>query len=263
MFFNTHYPYIGGGGGAKPKFTYTGQYTEIDDGGGNWRVKFLTSGTLTLFNKITVDVFLVGGGGGGAANNSFGSGNAGGAGGFTQTNKQVTLEPGDYTITIGNGGAGNNYYQSISTKGGDTSAFGATASGGASKVPNTDACAGVNGGSGSGAVNSVGGSDGGNGGSSGGYGGGSGQGTTTREFGEPSGDLYAGGGGGSSNTSGRVNVGGIGGGGNGVYYNETSTMNGGANTGGGGGGRYIPGSANRTQYGGTGGSGIVIIRNAR
>ena len=70
MIFNTHYTYIGGGGGGKPSFTYTGQYTEVDDGGGNWRIKFLTSGTLKLKNKITVDVFLVGGGGGGRSASS-------------------------------------------------------------------------------------------------------------------------------------------------------------------------------------------------
>ena len=67
-----------GGGDAKPKFTYTGTHEYIDDGGGNWRIKFLTSGTLTLKNKITVDVFLVGGGGAGGSGNGYMAGGAGG-----------------------------------------------------------------------------------------------------------------------------------------------------------------------------------------
>ena len=101
MIFNTHYPYIGGGGGGVPKYEYTGQSSFIDDGSGNWRLKFLTSGTLTLKNKITVDVFLVGGGGAGGG----GSYGAGGAGGYTNTVKSQTINPGTYSIVVGAGGA--------------------------------------------------------------------------------------------------------------------------------------------------------------
>ena len=262
MIFNTHYPYIGGGGGV-PKFEYTGTYEYIDDGGGNWRIKFLTSGTFTPLKAMTIDAFLVGGGGGGADSSSFGvNGNAGGAGGYTKTEKQITLtKDTEYSIVIGSGGLGNNYYQSRSTKGGDTSAFGVTATGGSSKIPNTNAGHGVAGGSGSGAYNAAGGSDGGNGGSWQSYTGGTGQGTTTREFGEPTGDLYAGGGAGGTNTSGRVISGGAGGGGSGTYYKENTGLRDGAeNTGGGGGGVYTPGAGNQSRYGGNGGSGIVIIR---
>ena len=55
-----------GGGTGMPEYTYTGNASLIDDGGGNWRIKFLTSGTLT-FTKLGnakggLDVFLVGGG---------------------------------------------------------------------------------------------------------------------------------------------------------------------------------------------------------
>lgn len=53
--------------GGLPEYTYTGAHQLIDDGGGNWRIKFLSSGTLTLGNKTKVDAFLVGGGGGGCS----------------------------------------------------------------------------------------------------------------------------------------------------------------------------------------------------
>ena len=50
-------------------FTYTGEYLLIDDNDGNWRLKFLTSGTFIPLTDIMIDVFLVGGGGGGTNNN--------------------------------------------------------------------------------------------------------------------------------------------------------------------------------------------------
>lgn len=98
-----------------------------------------------------------------------------------------------------------------------------------------------------------GGSDGGNGrnNENGGEKGGTGQGTTTREFGESTGNLYAGGGGGGYD--GGAGIGGAGGGGNGGDENATPGQE---NSGGGGGG-------NDSEPGANGGSGIVIIRNAR
>lgn len=56
------------GGGAWvgiPNFTYTGTYETVDDGDGNWRIKFLTSGIFTLLKpkQLLIDVFCVGGGG--------------------------------------------------------------------------------------------------------------------------------------------------------------------------------------------------------
>lgn len=92
--------------------------------------------------------------------------------------------------------------------------------------------------------------------------GGRGQGTTTREFGEATGDLYAGGGGGYSPSGVARSSGGAGGGGRGGVGNANSGYtpgeNGQPNTGGGGGGRSGDGTGR-----GLGGSGIVIIRNAR
>lgn len=235
MILNTHYPYIGGGGG-KLSFEYTGEYQEIDDGGGNWRVKFLTSGTLTLKNNAAVDVFLVGGGGSGSAWGAIDY-VTGGGGGYTNTVKKVELAKNTaYQIVVGEGGAirnaGSNTY---GVSGGSSSAFGYSASGGSG--------GGLTGGAGG----SGGGNRGGSGGSNGSNGnpGGAGQGTTTREFGEATGDLYAGGGGGYGG------AGGAGGGGNGGGGAGTP------NTGGGAGGVIaVP----RTSIGG---SGIVVIRKAR
>ena len=55
--------YRGKVGAAMPKFTYTGQYNQRDDG----VVELLTSGTITFLNPAVIDIFCVGGGGGGAA----------------------------------------------------------------------------------------------------------------------------------------------------------------------------------------------------
>lgn len=42
-----------------------GTYQVRDDGDGNWRIKFLSSGTFTPLKNMVIDAFLVGGGGGG------------------------------------------------------------------------------------------------------------------------------------------------------------------------------------------------------
>ena len=122
---------------------------------------------------------------------------------------------------------------------------------------------------------------GGEGGSNGGNGidgtpssshpGGVGQGITTREFGEPSGKLYAGGGGGGRSMVSQtpiVSMGGAGGGGNGGWVNQNNWRNlykvptaGAANTGGGGGGGYQLSQDDMTP-GAAGGSGIVCLRVA-
>ncbi len=240
-------------------YTYSGDSEKIDDGSGNWRIKFKSSGTLKFTNlgkwDGKLDVFCVGGGSAGGsgnwdANNGYGKA---GSGGYTKTQKSIQVEVNkSYNIVIGAGG------QSAFAPGGSTSALGVTAGGGTK----------LGGGSGGGAYgnNQVnnGGSDGGNGdpqdaanigidhwGSPG-----KGQGTTTREFGGPTGTLYAGGGGAGGNGSAQAN-GGAGGGGNGAWNGHQPTS-GAANTGGGGGGMYY-GLTNV----GKGGSGIVVIRNHR
>ena len=224
MIFNTHYPHIGGGGSV-PVFEYTGNYEYIDDGGGNWRIKFLTSGVFTPLKNMTIDAFLVGAGGGGSA--------CGGAGGYTATKKSIAiLSNNSYSIEIGDGGTGSTVSSTAGGNGGRTSSFSVNANGGGGGKGRPNRWNGGDGGSGGGAFDAVGGVDGANGGNNpddSTYKGGKGQGTTTREFGEASGDLYASGG-------------------SGVLNGATA---GDANTGDGG------------DNGKAGGSGIVVIRNAR
>ena len=249
MIFNLTQPVLD----SAPKFTYTGTYEYIDDGGGNWRIKFLTSGTFTPLKAMTIDVFLVGGGGGG---NIYG----GGGGGYTKTAKSIELAPkSKYAIVVGSGGAGIKT-EAEAKAGGITSAFGETANGGIGAGHAREDYHGGAGGSGGGAAGyrgngAKGGEDGGSGGSTTLGAGGAGQGTTTRDFVERTGVLYSGGGGGSAYREYPGGTGGQGGGGDGGASGYPGS-NGETNTGGGGG----AGSDDNMSYGGTGGSGIVIIR---
>lgn len=200
--------------------------TVLDDGEGNWRIKFLESGTFTPERTITFDLFIVGAGGGGASGY-----HGGGGGGYTGTWLSIVFQAGiSYAIVIGAGGG-------INGTGGTTSAFSYSRTGGIGAPENDH---GGNGSCGGGGYYSVvgylGGSNGANGGSP--YGG-IGQGTTTREFGEASGELYASGGSGAG-----LNSAAEGGGGK-------TNQAGAPNTGGGGG------------WQASGGSGVVVIRNHR
>ena len=216
MIFNLSTPALP----TAPKFTYTGTYECIDDGGGNWRIKFLSSGVFTPLKDMTIDVFLVGGGG--SSNNGIVN-TVGGGGGYTTTVRNIALTANtEYSIVVGAGGviSGLN-----GTDGGSSSAFGANAAGGKKAAGSSNDAKGGNGGSGGGQNNTAGGTDGANGR---GTRGGTGQGTTTREFGEADGTLYASGGDGQSATD--------------------AAADGAENTGDGGDGKH------------NGGSGIVIIR---
>ncbi len=233
-------------------YSYTGSYSIIDDGDGNTRVKFLTSGTLILSRSVTVDVFIVGGGGGGAGSQGGSAWCGGGAGGYTGTWSSIYLEAGvSYTITVGAGGTAGPS-TGLAGTGGKSWAFNETlyyANGGTGGNSSGTQAGGYGGNGGSG-----GGDFGGNGGSNGSNGGGTtapgiGQGTTTREFAESSGDLYAGAGGGGYSAT----TGGDGGGGARGYAGTT-------NLGGGGGASIYTGT---TKTGFAGGSGIVIVRNHR
>ena len=231
-----------------PEFTYTGDYAIVDDSDnpisdfaswkGNWKIRFLTSGTLTFTNlngaEGGIDVFLVGGGGDGAQDYD---GAGGGGGGYTTTEKAYRINTNvAYTIVIG-------------ASSGSSTVFGFIANAGKNASKNN----GGNGGSGGGSGVGKGGSNGSNGGSYGsGYNAGIGQGTTTREFAENDGKLYSGGGGGGPGGVTQPAAGGAGGGGNGSSTNGSA---GETNTGGGGGGGR--------SSGGKGGSGIIIIRNKR
>lgn len=265
-----------------PNMAYTfvgGDHEQIDDGNGNWRIKLKSSGTLkfTNFGKWDgkVDVFCVGGGGGGGRlyNIALPFSGSGGGGGYTTTCLEITTELNiPYGITIGAGGAGTtgNQGANVGGEGGTTTAFGLSAAGGKGGNHSVGGAGGSGGGSSARTrkdqddkTNRMG--YGGNGGSDGsdgfsgreGYNGengtpGKGQGTTTREFGEAAGDLYAGGGGGTGYHG--DGTGGAGGGGN-AHTSGINGEDGAVNTGGGGGGGGYPSGA--------GGSGIVVIRNTR
>lgn len=190
---------LGGGSGISAPiigkdFNWTGgdgTYQVLDDGDKNWRIKFLSSGTFTPLKDMVIDAFLVAAGGGGSS---------GGAGsGHTNTVKSIVLTANtSYSIEIGAGGNPSSNAITAGNAGGNTSAFSVTAIGGGGGKAGFK---GGDGGSGGGANTANGGIDGADGASSADYAGGKGQGTTTREFGESTGDLYASGGSGVSDGS--------------------------------------------------------------
>ena len=273
--------YRGKVGAGAPKFTYTGTYNIRKDG----VVELLTSGTIVFLEPKVIDVFMVGGGGAGGLNVSNyqnGYGGGGGAGGYAKTMRRVQVTTSPIQVTVGAGGMpGTSGYN------GGATAWGVnTVAGGNGNIMSSfgrdTAQKGANGGSGGGGgvvSNSdfgAGGSDGNNGET--GYPtsilGGTGQGTSTREFGETGGKLYAGGGGGGrylvSNTS-VTSVGGTGGGGTGAWAGSSMEQfqpaaAGVANTGGGGGGgarRFYEGTGIEILGSpASGGSGIVCFREA-
>lgn len=228
-------------------------YITTDEGNGSWNIRILTSQSVTLLQAGEIDVFCVGGGGGGYW--------GGGGGGYTKTSAVSVAASETYSIVIGSGG-------SRGTDGGNTTAFSLTANGGKGSSSTANSPGGA-GGSGGGGCGNYSGATGGTGGSNGSDGqaggnktsgtftaGGIGQGTTTREFGEDAGDLYAGGGGGGKANGATFGTGGEGGGANGGQ----SAL---PNTGGGGGGGTYGTSSSAFSDAGSGGSGIVIIRNHR
>ena len=210
---------------AAPRFTFVPTnpnaapgFTYINDGHGNWRIKFLTSGTLTFQSTLShgIDVFLVGGGAlGGSAARAPSTSAYGGGSGYTTTDKTGNIKPvrgTAYSITVGAAGISGH------ANGYDSTAFGKTAGGGKAgsagyhSDPYTEEynyawADGGNGGSGGGAdaISPTGGSDGYNGSAPGSHmtagkgqrnkAGPNGETGTTREFGESSGELYAQGGG--------------------------------------------------------------------
>lgn len=297
----------------RPAFTYTGNYEVIDEEGG-YKIRLLSSGVFTPGADMLVDLFAVGGGSGGFAG-KYSSGSkektaseaahtyqtyqygGGGSGGYTDTEKNATLEAGvEYAVTIGAGGAGGTG-QAEPGAGGETSLGGIISANGGYAAryksrystgdvwhvltnPSYTGCTGgCGGGEGhqyitkryqsgntgrSSRAGGKGGSDGSDGKGGTGTFRGEGQLTTTREFGEEGGVLYAGAGGGGWHWEAMQAIdyqGGEGGGGNGCHWNGRANFiaaeNGAANTGGGGGG------GDKDHAGGSGGSGILIIRNAR
>ena len=223
-------------------YTYTGDHELIDDGDDNWRIKFKSSGTLkfTSLGKWdgVLDLFMVGGGGASGVSWNISDWCGPGGGGYTKTVKRITAQANvEYPIVVGAGGV-RATTSNTQTQGGTSSGFNNSVEGGWSGK----SISGGNGGSGAASSNStLNGTDGGDGqkGADGVGDAGKGQGTTTREFAESTGDLYASGGAYNVN-NGTNNVG-----------------NGADNTGDGGGG------TNNNNKQTKGGSGIVIIRNSR
>lgn len=269
------------GGKPKMKFTYTGDYVVRKDG----VVELLTSGTIVFLEPKVIDIFMVGGGASGSArgaNVTSKHGYGGGGGGYTKTIKQRSVAANEsIAVVIGGGGVGsdNPGYENSGTNGG-TTRFGAEyAAGGKAYTPGQGYNGGDGGSGGGGGVESN--SAGGEGGSNGGNGvagtaaGGRGQGSTTREFGEEAGKLYAGGGGGGRYmvaVQPVVSIGGAGGGGTGAWAGDTKdayqpAASGVANTGGGGGGGAVGAgnlAAGTKPIGivGAGGSGVVCFRES-
>ena len=295
-----------------PIFTYTGSYQLVTDNDtviasgknnkvtipssyatytGNWKIRFLTSGTLTFHELRSaangIDVFVVGGGGNGgnawgsqAGRHGYASGGAGGGGGYNKLSKGKSVSLKSYSITIG-----------AARK--SSSGFGVTASAGGNGASQTQFDTAVKGGasnSGKGGTGKYNSEKSGNGGSG------------VCEFNDCtfSSKRYGGGGGGGHGENGYitekqgwqvgvgiVGSGGAGGGGEGnnTRRDSNSQYNGQANTGGGGGGsswiwtKYRAcvsdsgchcwsvngciGVKGYSNTAGTGGSGIVIIRNKR
>ena len=256
-----------------PEFTYSGSYkiynavgndiTSTKETQGNWKIKFLTSGTLT-FTRLNgaadgIDVFCVGGGGNGgtgiyysAVEGSTAGAGGGGGGGYAVTKSISVITGSSYNITVG-GAGGNSVFGDNLVK---------APCGNKGESGDHYSCGkGGNGGSGGGGgsphvENPAGGTDGSNGksgnGEIGGGGGGTGQDNTsgyaktTREFGESGGTLYSSGGAG------------------GGYGTDGSPRKASANTGnGGGGGGKLTSANGENSAGGSGSSGIVIIRNKR
>jgi hypothetical protein len=232
---------------------------------GNYKVHTFTTGSNFIVSQAgsPFEILLVAGGGGGGHD----VGGGGGAGGLIY---QSTLELSatTYPITIGGGGAGSGSLSGTAGNGVNTTGFGLTAiggGGGANYTGSGSVSNGATGGSGGGGVGytwpSNGGAGtagqgflGGNGvGTTSGTGGGGGGATAAGATGIVSGSGFAAGGTGFtsliSGTSTTYATGGRGGG-----DNWTGAASAAANTGNGGDGQGIGSS------GGSGGSGIVIIR---
>lgn len=237
---------------------------------------FNSSGTFVANRDMTVEALVVGGGGGGGSS----AGGGGGAGGLVATSLAVSSGTSSLVVVGAGGTAAINTH---GINGFSSSALGVVALGGGGGAHNLNNQPGNSGGSGGGGAsyssNTSGGlgtsGQGNNGGAgtlatggssgSGGGGGGAGEAGNT-DAGAAGGDgalssisgvstYYAGGGSGSrQSTDSPANPAGEGGGGTGGVGG--SGTSGTANTGGGGGGGWQQDSA----VGGSGGSGVVIIR---
>lgn len=244
--------------------------------------KTVGSFTFTVLTQADFEYLVVGGGGAGGRSSQDSGG--GGAGGFRTG--FLTLTPGAYTVTVGDGGAiggvnqsgnsgqpssfhtiesagggfGANFYQvgGNGGSGGGSGGYSGLPTVGLGNVPAVSPPQGYDGGYGE----PAGGqwySKGGGGGGAGGPGenwqssrsGNGGPGRLSTITGQP---LYYAGGGGGGNWQQTMGAGGIGGGGGG-NTSDPALYNGAPNTGGGGSGEYV-----QIRTAGKGGSGVVYVR---
>lgn len=210
---------------------------------------FKTSGTLTAVGSGPAEILTIAGGGGSWAGGSWTGGEGGGAGGVVDATT-LNLATGDYPVVIGAGGAGGK--QASPGKGGDSSfnLSAIVATGGGGGTYDTV----WNGGSGGAGGTGIPGQGNNGGPSNGTYGGGGG--------GKAAAASGATGGAGTTvySTWANTTSTGVSGvyskGGYGSPYQGGATINGAANSGNGASG----GSGHASQPGGTGGSGVVIVR---
>lgn len=230
--------YIGVDGTARQiysgnfEFSYTGQYEFTGSLEGNWQIKFLTRGMLTIKSLGNadkgVDLFLLGGGaGGGRGSGYWGRHENGGSGGSANTYYKVPVSEGACEIVVGDGGdPGEN--------GKASSAFGRTAGGGTANIA-------------AGAASNITDFDGRRYGGDGGKGGWSTN-NYVLTYSQPGGAPHGAAGGQVGSTTAGTTM--------------TDGQAAAANTGGGGGGGGSD-TGGRGRDGGKGGSGIVIMRNSR
>ena len=115
-------------------FEYSGNFTDNRDADGKGTARLNTSGTLTVLSgKATVSVYILGAGGGGLYKyySGYYTRSSGGGGGYQTVTAE--LSPGTYEIIIGTGGlatTANQWDGKQAGKGGDTTAFGYTSTGG-------------------------------------------------------------------------------------------------------------------------------------
>lgn len=264
---------------SPPVVATGGSVTDID----GYRIHTFTgNGTFSVTSGGNVDVLIVAGGGGGGGYNGAG----GGAGGYLY-HTQYAVAAGNHTVTVGGGGAGGLGFKLFGSNGASSSFGSLSAIGGGGGAPNSSQTgrSGGSGGGGSGGypiLVGVGGA------------GTTGQGNAGGNSNAwPVGSLYAAGGGGGAGAAGDPGTavaadGGSGisndisgvptwyaaGGGGGVYGGSVGGA-GGSGIGGSGGGSLSPrtdGAANTgsggggaswnlvSGFGGSGGSGIVIVR---
>ena len=99
-------------------YTYSGSHEKIDDGSGNWRIKFKSSGTLKFTNlgkwDGKLDVFYAGGGGAGGNGSAQAKGGSGGGGNGAWNGNQPTSG----AANTGGGGGGMYYNLTNVGKGG-------------------------------------------------------------------------------------------------------------------------------------------------